>query len=114
MSLDDRLSSLTPLQREICEAVLAMLPTIGDVRVEPVRVGLFLKHGRVFASLRLRQAGMRLLILLPRRLDHPRLSYSRSDSSPSRVAHGTTFRDASEVDDDVRRWLAESYESSPT
>ena len=112
-SLEDRLALLTPLQREICEAVLALLPNIGDVKVEPVRVGLFLKHGRIFASLRLRQSGMRLLILLPRRLDHPRLTYSKSNSSPSRIAHGTTLRTPSDVDADVMRWLAESYASSP-
>jgi|CXWL01.1.fsa_nt_gi hypothetical protein len=111
-SLEDRLALLTPLQREICEAILALLPQVGDVKVEPVRVGLFLKHGRTFASLRLRRAGMRLLIMLPRRLDHPRLAYSKSNST-SNIAHGITLRAASDVDADVQRWLAESYASSP-
>ncbi len=113
MSLEDRLASLTPLQRAICEAILARLPEIGDVLVEPVRVGFFLKHGSTFASLRLRQSGIRLLVMLPRRLDHPRLSYTRSYSSSGRMPHATTLRSASEVDGDVVRWLAESYVSSP-
>ena len=112
LSLGERLDTLTPLQREICEAVLARLPEVGDVLVEPVRVGFFLKHGRTFSSLRLRQSGIRLLIMLPRRLEHPRLSSSRSSQSPGRVAHSTTLRAAAEVDDDVMRWLAESYASS--
>jgi hypothetical protein len=113
MSLDDRLDALDPNQRAICEEVLKMLPRIGDVHVEPVNVGFFLKHGRTFASLRMRRAGMRLLIMLPRPLDHPRLSYSRRrmDAS-SRIAHATTLRSASEVDGDLRAWLAESYASS--
>ncbi len=112
MSLDDRLDTLTPLQREICEAILARLPEVGDVLVEPVRVGFFLKHGRTFSSLRLRKSGIRLLIMLPRTLDHPRLTYSRSSQSPTRIAHSTTLKSATEVDDDVMRWLAESYASS--
>ena len=113
MSLEERLGLLTPVQREICEAILACLPRVGDVHVEPVRVGFFLKHGRIFASLRLRRDGMRLLVMLPRRLDHARLSTSRSNQSPSRIAHATTLRHPSEVDRDVVRWLAESYASSP-
>ena len=113
MSLDERLALLDPNQRAICEAVLKMLPKIGAVHVEPVRVGFFLKHGPIFASLRLRRAGMRLLIILPRRLEHPRLSASRQRDGSSRIPHATTIRSAREVDADVQRWLAESYASSP-
>jgi GT2 family glycosyltransferase len=112
MSLEDRLASLTPSQRAICEAILARLPEVGDVNVEPVRVGFFLKHGSTFASLRLRRDGIRLLIMLPRRLDHPRLSSSRSSSSSGRMPHATTLHSTAEVDDDVVRWLAESFASS--
>lgn len=112
MSLDERLDTLTPLQRDICEALLARLPEVGDVHVEPVRVGFFLKHGRTFASLRLRKSGMRLYVMLPRRLDHPRLTATRSDRSSSRVGHATTLKSAEDIDDDVIRWLAESYASS--
>ena len=112
MSLEERLEALDPNQRAICEAVLKILPRIGDVHVEPVRVGIFLKHGRTFASLRMRRAGMRLLVMLPRPLDDPRLSYSRRADGTSRVAHATTLRSAAEVDGDVRSWLAESYASS--
>jgi hypothetical protein len=113
MSLDDRLDALNPNQRAICEAILRLLPRIGDVHVEPVNVGFFLKHGPTFASLRLRRKGIRLLIMLPRPHDHPRLSYSRRDvSRPGRIAHATTLQSAAEVDADVRSWLAESYASS--
>ncbi len=113
MSLDERLASLDPNQRAICEAVLKLLPRIGDVQVEPVRVGLFLKRGSTFASLRLRRAGMRLLVMLPRVLDHPRLSSSRPGRrAASRIPHATTLRTPADVDTDVRSWLAESYAST--
>jgi hypothetical protein len=112
MSLDERLDTLTPIQRAICEAIHARLPEIGDVLFEPVRVGFFLKHGRTFASLRLRRSGMRLYVMLPRLLDHPRLSSSRGDRGSSRVGHATTLKAATDVDDDVMRWLAEAYASS--
>jgi hypothetical protein len=113
MSLEHRLDALDPNQRAICEAILKLLPRIGDIHVEPVNVGFFLKRGRTFASLRLRQKGIRLLIMLPRPLDHPRLSYSRrGEKRGSRIAHATTLQSAAEVDDDVRAWLAESYASS--
>jgi hypothetical protein len=113
MQLDERLALLDPNQRAICEAVLALLPRIGEVQVEPVRVGFFLKDGSTFASLRMRRAGMRLLVMLPRRLDHARFSASRPGARGSgRIAHATTLRSASDVDGDVRSWLAESYASS--
>jgi len=112
MSLDDRLNSLDPNQRSICEAVLALVPLIGEIEVEPVRVGFFLKGGRTFASLRLRRAGIRLLVMLPRRLEHPRLASSRPGRAASRIPHATTLRTPAEVDDDILAWLAESYASS--
>ena len=107
----DPLSSLTPDQRAICEAVLRLLPKIGPVHVEPVKVGFFLKRGSTFASLRMRRAGMRLSIMLPRPLDHPRLSHPRAGRSSSRIHHWTLLRSAKDVDRDVRAWLAESYAS---
>jgi hypothetical protein len=114
MSLQERLASLDPNQRAICEAALKMLPRIGNVQVEPVRIGLFLKRGSKFASLRLRRCGIRLLVMLPRVLDHPRLSGSRSKTRmPTRIPHATTLRSPADVDADVRSWLAESYASSP-
>jgi len=112
MTLDERLALLEPRQRAICEAVLARLPEIGDVQVEPVRVGLFLKRGSVFASLRLRRAGMRLLVMLPRVLDHPRLSHTKVRSGTLRIPHATTLRHSDDVDDTVLSWLAESYSTS--
>ncbi|MBI5290110.1 MAG: hypothetical protein HY873_14140 [Chloroflexi bacterium] len=112
MTLDERLASLDPNQRAICGAVLKLLPRIGEVQVEPVRVGLFLKHGSVFASLRLRRAGMRLLVMLPRPLDHPRLSHPRISRGSSRIPHSTTLRGREDVDNTVMSWLAESYAST--
>jgi hypothetical protein len=112
MSLEQRLDALDPNRRAICEAILELLPRIGDVHVEPVNVGIFLKHGRTFASLRLRKKGIRLLVMLPRPLDHPRLSYARRGTYRSgSLAHATTLHSAAEVDADVRAWLAESYAS---
>lgn len=112
MPLAERLKTLDANQRAICEALLARLPTIGDVLVEPVRVGFFLKHGTTFASLRLRKAGIRLLVMLPRQLDHPRLSSTRSLGGTGRIPHSTTLKSPADVNDDVMSWLAESYVSS--
>lgn len=112
MSLEERLGSLDANQRAICERILQMLPRIGDIEVEPVGVGFFLKRGVTFGSLRLRKTGIRLLVMLPRRLDHARLSASRPGRGANKIAHATTLRSAAEVDDDVRSWLAESYASS--
>jgi hypothetical protein len=111
MTLDDRLSSLTPEQRAISEAVLRLLPKIGPVHVEPVKVGFFLKRGSTFASLRMRRAGMRLSIMLPRPLDHPRLSHPRVSRPSTRIHHWTLLRSPKDVDREVRAWLAESYAS---
>lgn len=52
MSLEEYFSSGQPFERPIFDAVMAHLSGLGDVWVEPVSVGIFLKRGTTFAQLR--------------------------------------------------------------
>ena len=59
MSIDEYFSTGPPHERPVFEAVMAHVDGLGPVHVEPVSVGIFLKHGRRFAELRPMQNGWR-------------------------------------------------------
>jgi uncharacterized protein DUF5655 len=113
MSLDDYFATGSPLERAIFDAIEEQLAWIGDVRIEPVAVGILLKRSRTFAELRPMVGRVRLSILMSRRLDHPRVT-KLLHASGDRWAAFIDFRSAAEVDDEVRDWLTESYLTSPT
>lgn len=94
------------------EAVLAHLETVGPVHVEPVSVGILIKRVRTFAELRPRPDRVMLSVLLSRTVQHPRIA-KRLRTSGRRVGHFVELRSPGDVDDDVRRWLTESYLDSP-
>ena len=52
MTLDGYFGTGPARERPIFDAVIAHLETLGDVHVEPVSVGIFLKRSRGFAQLR--------------------------------------------------------------
>src|SRR6266576_3484544 len=50
MSIDEYFSTGPPHERPVFEAVMAHVDGLGPAHVEPVSVGIFLKHGRRFAE----------------------------------------------------------------
>ena len=95
-------------ERPIFEAVVAHLETLGDVVVEPVSVGIFLKRSRGFAELRPKVNWVELSFGLSRTIDHPRIARVIR-SSANRSYHFVKLREPDDVDDDVRNWLSEAY-----
>jgi hypothetical protein len=108
MSLEAYFASRTPAQRRVFDAVAGQLAELDGVEVEAVSVGILIKRSRTFAELRPRRDGFALSLLMPRRLDHPRIRQTLAGGS-SRVSHVITLRDAADVDDELRTWLTESY-----
>jgi hypothetical protein len=113
MSLDEYFSTGPERERPIFDAVMERLVSIGPVHVEPVSVGIFLKRARTFAELRPMVKWVALSFGLSRTVDDPRIA-RKMKGSGTRVYHVVNLRDASEVDDQVAGWLAESYLDSPS
>ena len=112
MSLDEYFSTGPPRERPIFEAVAAHLESLGPVVIEAVSVGILFKRSRTFAELRPRVNGVALSFLLSRTVDHGRIA-RRVGGSGLRTSHFVNLRAPEDVDDLVRDWLTEAYDSSP-
>ena len=108
MTIDDYFSTGPPRERPIFEAVMAHLETLGDVHVEPVSVGIFLKRSRGFAELRPKVNWIELSFGLSRTIDHPKIARV-IHASGTRTYHFVKLRDPDDVDSDVCDWLTEAY-----
>jgi hypothetical protein len=130
MSVDDYFSTGLgpPHEREIFEAVLDHLESLGPIHVEPVAVGIFLKCeqsgerselgyrrrrlrrpplGGSFVELRPKQRWVALSFPFSRVIDHPRIA--RTMRSGGTTYHVVNLRTPDDLDDTVRAWLAEAY-----
>jgi hypothetical protein len=108
MSIDEYFSTGPPHERPVCEAVLSHLDGLGDVHVEPVSVGIFLKHGRRFAELRPMQKWVAVSFSLRHPVTH-RLIVRKPIAYHGRYWHTANVRNPEEVDDHIRQWLTEAY-----
>ena len=108
MTLDDYFLTGPPRERPIFDAVMAHLDTLGDVHVEPVSVGIFLKRSKGFAQLRPKVNWIELSFGLSRTITHPKITRIMR-ASDTRTYHCVRLREPSDVDADVRDWLTEAY-----
>jgi hypothetical protein len=108
MTLDEYFSTGPERERPIYEAVMAHLVTLGEVHVEPVSVGIFVKKSGSFIELRPRQRWVALSFVLTRRLEHPKVA-RKPITVGGRTYHVVNLRGPGDVDEDVRGWLTESY-----
>ncbi|MDQ6782681.1 MAG: DUF5655 domain-containing protein [Actinomycetota bacterium] len=113
MLLDDYLSTGPPHERPIAEAVISHLHTVGELHVEPVSVGIFLKRVQTFAQLRPKDRWVALSFSLPRRVVHDRIT-RKVIPYHGRYHHVANLRTADDLDDRLRSWLTEAYLNSPT
>jgi hypothetical protein len=89
--------------------VIGYLRTLGPIHVEPVSVGIFLKKQGSFVELRPMTKWVALSFSLPRRIESSKIARKPIDTG-SRFFHVVNLRSPEDLDDDVRAWLAESYE----
>ena len=100
-----------PGHREICEQVIATLRAMGPLHVDAVMVGVFLKSQRKFAELRPKQRWVSLELVLPDRVDDPRIT-RQSRLSEGRVIHVIRLHQSQDVDEQLRDWLALGYDAA--
>jgi hypothetical protein len=113
MTLDAYFSTGPERERPIFDAVWEHLETLtsdeGDtVYVEPVSVGIFFKGRRTFAQLRPMTRWVALSFNLERKLESRRLSRKVVPFS-GRFHHVVNVAEASEIDDQIKDWLTESF-----
>lgn len=108
--LGDYLAALPDGHRAVTEAVIAVFAGLEDIVVEAADVGLFFKTSRKFAQLRPRRKWLVLIVLLRRKLDDPRVR-STIRATNSAIAHNVRLETPEDIDEDVRGWLIESYQS---
>lgn len=107
-TVDATFAHRPPVLREIYDAVLGHLSTLGPVHEDAVSVGVFLKRERKLAELRPRTRDLLVLLFLPHRVENDRIR-PMSGSTGARVVHRLPLRGPGEVDDAVRDWLTIAY-----
>jgi hypothetical protein len=112
MSLEEYFSTGPERERPIFEAVMRHLDTVGDVHVEPVSVGIFLKRCRSFAELRPLTRWVAMSFSLSHPVQH-RLITRKVQQYGGRYSHVANLRGPADLDDQLRDWLTEAYLDSP-
>ena len=113
MTLDAYFATGPDRERPIYEAVMSHLDAVGDVHVEPLSVGIYLKRDQTFATLTPRTRWVALGLSLPRVVTSSRIA-RKVEPAGRHWWHTVNLRDPDDVDDDVQAWLIEAYLSSPT
>lgn len=109
MSIDDYFAARPSVDREIYEAVAAVLADCDGVEVEAVSVGVLFRARRTFVELRPRRVGLVVSIVLPAALRSWRVT-RRVPLGPGAMASFLPAKSAADIDGEVVGWLLESYE----
>ena len=108
MTIDAYFETGPARERPIFEAVMKHLDSVGPVYVEPVSVGIFLKHVGKFAELRPMQRWIALSFSLPRRVEHRTITRKVAQWH-GRYYHVANLKEPEDVDDQLAGWLTEAY-----
>jgi hypothetical protein len=111
MTVDECFAPWPPAYREIYDALVGFLSTLGAVHADAVKVGVFLKRGRTLAEVRPKARCLSLELVLHRRIDHPRVARAIRFTA-DRTVNIVKLTRVEDVDDEVRAWLAESYDAA--
>ena len=112
MTLEDYFSTGPAHERPVFEAVMARVSPLGEVHVEPVSVGIFLKRARTFAELRPMRDWVAVSFSLGRTARHPRI-VRKVLEHPGGRWHVANVRSPADVDDALVELLVEAYRRTP-
>jgi hypothetical protein len=96
-------------QREVYEALLAFLDTLGGVHADQVRVGVFWKTDRKLAEVRPMARALSVNLVLPRELHSPRVARVNRYAA-DKVWHSIRLTSVDQIDDELLGWLTEAYD----
>ena len=86
-----------------------MARACGPITISPSKTIIAFKAHTTFAAARFVRDGLRVGVLLPRRLDHPRFVKVQT-LSPRSHEHVFVIRAPDDLDADVEAWLREAYQ----
>ncbi|SDW63308.1 hypothetical protein SAMN05421504_1011108 [Amycolatopsis xylanica] len=109
-TVDESFAGRAPVQRAIYEALIEHVRSLGPVHVDAVRIGVFLKNHTKFAEFRPKARCLSLELVLPRRVNEPRV-FRQAEISEGRVVHTIKLTSITDVDPQLRAWLTEAYEA---
>lgn len=97
-----------PAIRALFRDVVALIRSIGPVRVLPEKTRIAFQVRMSFAQVTPRRGWLDGHLVLARRLEHPRFR-SVQTFSPRNHLHVFRIADRRELDDEFRSWMAEAY-----
>jgi hypothetical protein len=107
-ALDDHFRNKPPEIRAMFEQVVAMLATIGPVRILPEKTRIAFQVRMSFAQITPRQRWLDGHVVFARRLESPR--FRRIETfSPRNHLHAFRLTQSSDIDAEFRAWLVEAY-----
>ena len=98
----------TPSVRATYGAVLKAARTLGPVRESPKKTSIHLENRTAFAGVGARKNELVLTLKSKTRINSPRI-HKAERASANRWYYYVRLADPSEVDGELRAWLAQSY-----
>ena len=108
MTVEEYFATGPAHERPVFEAVMRHLDTVGPVHVEPVSVGIFLKHVGKFAELRPMQRWVALSFSLSHEVSHRTIT-RKVTRWHGRYFHVANLARPEDFDADLAAWLTEAY-----
>ena len=103
------MSSVDPSVVRLYRGLERMVRKCGPVTVSPVKTSIAFKIRTTFAGVGFEKEGLRVGILLARRLKNPRFVKVQS-ISPRNHEHVFRIREPKDLDSEVQSWLREAYQ----
>jgi hypothetical protein len=111
ITVEELLSRHPPWVSDVYAAVVDGLRTAGPVHEDAVDIGIFLKSDRTIAQFRPQVRSVQLWVFLPDPREDQRISRIVA-TGVDRYVHLVRLSGPADVDDQVRAWLAESYDAN--
>jgi hypothetical protein len=111
ITVEELLSRHPPWVAEVYAAVIDALRVAGPFHEDAVDVGVFLKSDRSIAQFRPQVRSVQLWIFLPDPREDQRISRTVATGA-DRYVHLVKLTGPADVDEQVRAWLAESYDAN--
>ena len=109
--MEELLSRQPSWVSDVYAAVIDGLRTAGPVHEDAVDIGIFLKSDRTIAQFRPQVRSVQLWVFLPDPREDHRISRIVA-TGVDRYVHLVKLTSPADVDDQVRAWLAESYDAN--
>jgi hypothetical protein len=102
------LDNMTPFVAELYDRFVNMLQALGPVTILPTQTRVDFQRRIIFASVQFSAEDMRVQLLLPLRVDDPRMVRIEVFSE-DKVAHSLVIRSVDDFDAHFSTWLGDAY-----